>query len=165
MSRFSEAVRETAAKKAADTRKTFEVANEAAKEAEKTGDVVFYAWVDAGNQSQPSSLTMRISGGQRVRDPQSGAIAALGYHEVHFNMGILRTKDPAEIAGIRKAIADGDTITEDKELYLSKVQPAAVRADRLARKSAEDTAKLKAKDEEIADLKAKLAAVAAPAEV
>jgi hypothetical protein len=159
MSRFSEAVRETRDRQVKDAKKTLDLVNEAPADAET---VVFYAWTDAGSQSQPSSLTMRISGGQRVRDPQSGAIAALGYHEVRFNMGIFRTKDEAEIAGIRKAIKDGDTITEDKELYLSKVQSPAMRAERLARRTAEDRENLKKKDDEIADLRAKLALVGHP---
>jgi hypothetical protein len=47
-------------------------------------------------------------------------------------------------------------------LYLSKVQSPAMRAERLARRTAEDRENLKKKDDEIADLRAKLALVGHP---
>lgn len=161
MSRFSEAVRETKAKTLKDGQVAIAAADEAAAQAQEQGEVVFYAWIDGGNQSQPSSMTIRISGGQRVRDPQSGSIAALGYKEIRFNMGILRTSDPEVIAELRKQIKNGDTITEDKEVYLSKIEKPELRAARLSRKAQQDGVDLKKAKDEIAELKAKLAAATA----
>jgi len=119
-------------------------------------DVVFYAWSDAGTQSMPSSVTIHISGGERVRDA-SGKIMAVGHKEVQFNKGILRTRDPQVIRAIRKLIEGGDTITEDKETYLSMVEPGERRAARLVAKNYALVSELSAKDKEIEDLKAKLA--------
>lgn len=113
-------------------------------------EVVFYAWVDAGNQSMPSSMTMRISGGQKQRDT-NGNILSVGYKEVRFNSGMLRTSDPETIEVIRKAIKGGETITEDQEFYLANVEPAELRGKRLARKSSQLTAELESKDGEIRD--------------
>ncbi len=165
MNRFSEAVRESRAKNLKDGQKAIEVANEAAVTAEERGEVVFYAWIDAGTQSMPSSVTIHIGrGGERVRDAESGRIVTVGYKEVRFNMGILRTDDQEVIAELRKHIKNGDTITEDKEVYLSKVEKPELRAARLSRVDGALREESKRKDKEIADLKAKLAAVSAPTE-
>lgn len=149
---------DAAAKSRKDSQAVIDKANEAAAEA-RDEEVVFYAWVDSGNQSMPSSLTMRISGGERVHDQTTGKIMSTGYNEIRFNMGILRTRDVDAIREIRRAIKNGDTITEDKEVYLSKVEKPELRAARLARRHGEDTIKLKSQADEIAELKAKLATV------
>ena len=126
-----------------DIRQTVEPIEPGEKEA------VFYAWVDAGTQSQPSSVRIRISGGTRLRDPESGRVFVDAYKEVQFNMGILRTRDPEVIAVLRKISADGAEITEDKEKYLSFVEPSERRGERLAKKSSALTAELERKDDEV----------------
>lgn len=157
MSKLKDAI-EARARAVKEGQAVIDAANEAATEATPE-EVVFYAWTDAGTQSMPSSLTMRIGGGERVKDAESGRIMTLAYQEVRFNMGILRSSDPNVIREIRKAIKKGDTITEDKEVFLAKVEKPELRAQRLERVRAADKETLKKQEREIADLKAKLAAV------
>lgn len=122
------------------------------------GPVTFYAWIDGGDRSHPSSLTIRIGGGTKVRDPETGRIAMVDpYHEVRFNMGQYRTSEPTEIREIRKMIEAGDTITEDYELYLGKILDPKKRAEQLARKAASQGAELAEANKEIERLKAQLA--------
>jgi len=119
--------------------------------------VTFYSWIDTAPHGSPSSVTIRISGGQRVKDANSGAIMALEHKEVRFTMGLLHTDDPEVIAQIRKLIQGGDTITEDKEVYLRhtmKPEDQAKRAIKLNDGLAAENAK---KDKEIEELRAKLA--------
>jgi hypothetical protein len=151
------------AKRIKDGQAEIDAANEAAEEAVENKEVVFYSWIDGGNQSQPSSITIRIGGGERIKDPDSGRIVVMGYHEVRFNMGILRTGDAEAIRVIRGMIKKGETITEDKEIYLAKVEKPELRAARLSRRHAEDANTVKQQQREIDELKAKLAATGAPA--
>lgn len=121
-------------------------------------EVVFYAWTDAGTQSMPSSLRMRITGGQRVKDDSSGKIISLGYVEVQFNKGLLRISDPEVIREVRKMMERGDTITEDCEKYLAMVEPAERRTERMASKATQLAQEIEEADAEILRLKEQLAA-------
>lgn len=118
----------------------------------KEGEVTFYSWI----HKEPSSLTVRISGGQRVKDANSGAIMALEHKEVRFLMGILHTDDPETIEQLRKLIRNGDTITEDKEVYLRHI----LKPEDLAKRTIAQNTGLAKKNEElekeIAKLNAKL---------
>ena len=94
-------------------------------------NVVFYAWIE----NQPASLVFRVGGGERRADSQ-GKIVAEPTVLVRFASGKYRTNDPLTIAELRKAIKKGENITEDEELYLSKVMPVANQKERLEKKSA-----------------------------
>jgi hypothetical protein len=116
--------------------------------------VTFYAWVERS----PSSMTMRISGGQRAKDANSGAIMAMAHKEIRFNMGMLHTDDPETIRELRKLASKPDSgVTEDYDLYLSKVEPPKRREERMAKRNLALASTVAQKDEEIAELKKKLA--------
>lgn len=121
---------------------------------EEVAPVTFYSWIDAGDRHQPSSITIRIAGGEYHRDA-SGRVVSMGYHEVKFKCGMYRTSNPIEIREIRK-LTKHDTITEDKELYLSKIEDPKRRAERLARKSGEMAETIKSQAAETERLKALL---------
>lgn len=130
----------------------------------ETKPVTFYSWIDSYPHALPSSITIRVSGGQRQKDPTTGAILAMDHKEVHFNMGILHTDDEETIRVIRGLIKKGDTITEDREVYLQKVMKPEDQARRAVRlnselnaKNAELDAEVKRQQEEIEKLRAKLA--------
>lgn len=124
------------------------------EQAEEVAPVTFYSWIDGGDRSHPSSVTIRIAGGERHQDA-SGRILPMNYHEVRFNMGIYRTTNPVEIREIRK-IAKRDTITEDKEIYLAMIEDPKRRAERLARKANIMAETITSQAAEIARLKAQL---------
>lgn len=124
----------------------------------------FYAWINSAPTCVPSSETVRISGGQRQKDANSGAILALDHLQVSFNMGILRSSDPEVIRVLRDMISKGANYTEDYELYLRKI----MKPEDLAKRSGAQAVKLKSENEklteqaskqakEIEELKAKLA--------
>lgn len=115
--------------------------------------VTFYAWIE----NSPSSVTIRISGGTRAKDANTGAILAMGHKEAKFNMGIYRTDDPETIRELRKLMEKGETITEDKEVYLAHVEPPKRREERLAKKNQALQSTVAEQDKIIADLRAKLA--------
>jgi len=119
--------------------------------------VTFYSWIDSYPQAVPSSLLFHVSGGQRRQDPNTGAIMPLDHKEVRFNMGILRTDDPEAIAELRKVIKKGETMTEDREVYLAKImkpEDTAKRAVKLLASEREGSAE---KDRRILELEAQLA--------
>lgn len=124
------------------------------EQATEVEPVTFYSWIDGGDRSHPSSVTIRIAGGERHQDA-SGRILPMNYHEVRFNMGIYRTSNPVEIREIRK-IAKRDTITEDKELYLAAIEDPKRRAARLARKASEMADTIKGQDATIASQNAEI---------
>lgn len=121
---------------------------------EEVAPVTFYSWIDAGDCHQPSSVTIKIAGGEYHRDA-SGRVVSTNYHEVRFNKGMYRTSNPVEIREIRK-LAKHDTITEDKEVYLAKIEDPKRRAERLARKANEMAATIKSQAAETERLKALL---------
>lgn len=101
--------------------------------------VTFYSWIESYPQAVPTSETIRVSGGQRQKDPTSGAILALEYKEVRFNMGILHTNDPETIKVLRGMIAKGASMTTDKDVYLSKI----MKPEELSRRTSRVNAELK----------------------
>lgn len=118
----------------------------------KVESVTFYAWIEV----YPSSMTIRISGGTRAKDANTGAILAMEHKEAKFNMGLLRTDDPEVIAEIRRLIEKGETITEDKEVYLAHVEPPKRREERLAKSNHALKATNAQLEKEVAELRAKL---------
>lgn len=98
--------------------------------------VAFYCWIE----NQPSSLTVRIDGGDMNHtgggDNDKMSVKTT-LKEVRFNKGILRTSDEQTIATLRRLIKQGETITEDHELYLSKVTSVEQQAKRAVAKNAE----------------------------
>lgn len=94
--------------------------------------VTFYSWIE----NSPSSLTVRIDGGHMSHNGES---AKLGIEqplkEVRFNKGILRTDDAQTIKTLRKLMTQGETITEDHEVYLAKVTTVEQQAKRAVTKN------------------------------
>ena len=118
---------------------------------EEGKEYTFYAWIE----NAPSSVTFRVSGGQRQKDT-NGMILALDHHQEQFIMGIFKTRDPETIRQLRKFIANGDTITEDYEVYLSHIQKPEDQSKRKAAQAANLQKEVESKDAEINRLKAKL---------
>lgn len=96
--------------------------------------VTFYSWIE----NSPSSLTVLISGGQMSKNNEDGKLSILQpLKEIRFNKGIFRTGDKETIAVLRKLIQDGETITEDHEVYLAKVTTVEQQAKRAVTKNAQ----------------------------
>lgn len=107
----------------------------------------FYCW----NEKEPSSQTINISGGERIRDG-NGRIYGTAHREVRFNKGLLKLDpdDTQAISVLEKMAKDPATgVTEDYELYLTKTLEPERNASRAH-------ALLAKKDQEIDDLKAQL---------
>jgi len=85
----------------------------------ESGSVVFYSWIE----NQPSSLAIAVEGG--------GMLTKEPLKQVRFTKGRLETSDPEAIALLRKLISAGDNITEDHELFLSKVTKPEDQAKRI----------------------------------
>lgn len=100
----------------------------------ETKEAVFYAWIE----KQPSSLTVRIDGGE-MSHTGAGENDKMSIKttlkEVRFNKGILRTSDEQTIKVLRKLMKQGETITEDHEVYLSHILSDKEKADRSVKKA------------------------------
>ncbi len=80
--------------------------------------MTFYSWIEG----RPSNTVIHISGGTFSKDPTSGAIFKNEHKEVKFRAGAYSTADPEIIAALRRQIENGADITEDRELYLSRIE-------------------------------------------
>lgn len=113
--------------------------------------VKFYAWIER----QPSSLTVRISGGQirHSGGKEEDAMTQLNpLKEVRFNKGLLVTSDEETILTLRRMIKNGETITEDHEVYLSHVlsdKEKTERATKQAKIAVADSDKLREENEKL----------------
>lgn len=80
--------------------------------------MTFYSWIEG----RPSNVVIHISGGTFSKDPTSGAIFKNEHKEVKFRAGAYLTSDPEIIAALRRQIEIGADITEDQQLYLSRIE-------------------------------------------
>jgi hypothetical protein len=86
----------------------------AVQEERKT--ITFYHWIDR----YPSSEKIHVSGGES-RIASNGEKIQNAEIRVDFHNGMFSTDDPSLIEFLRRKIAGGDTITEDREAYYSHV--------------------------------------------
>jgi|SRR5690242_6733240 len=114
--------------------------------------VTFYAWME----HIPSSVRIRISGGEQVKDA-NGRILPLGQKEAHFLKGKFTTDDPETIATLRGFIRKGDTMTEDPEVFMQHTENPERRARRMHQKAEAFDAENAALKKENERLKALLA--------
>lgn len=128
----------------------------------------YYAWVEIGDnkegrRAQPSCLRMSISPGEKHVDTRGNVVQLRAPKEVQFLNGVLTTDDPDAITMLDDIVKNHkDTITDDYEVFYNLTMPMQQVRERIETKSvaqAKHTNRLeeeiKAKDEEIARLKAK----------
>ena len=118
--------------------------------------VVFYSWIE----NVPSSLTIRVSGGEMSHNGEDAKLQIVRpLKEVRFNRGLLRVpaEDLETINLLRKMITQGETITEDHELYLSKILSVKEQSTRNAKKAVDAMAEATKLREENEELRRKLA--------
>lgn len=84
--------------------------------------VTFYhsAGRDANGRQCPSSMVVRISGGERMMG-QNGIPTRTKEKEAKFHNGVCQTDDQETIAMLRKLMKTDPSITENYELYCDRV--------------------------------------------
>lgn len=111
--------------------------------------VTFYSWIE----NQPSSLVMRVSGGER-RMGADNQIIRKPMKEVRFHLGMYSTEDMETIDVLDQKISEGESITRNYEVFLSKTTKPEQFAKYVLNKNANQA-------DEIESLKAQLAAAEA----
>jgi hypothetical protein len=131
--------------------KALQMKSKTAESQPEHGFVTFYAW----NEQTPSSVKIRISGGEQTKDGD-GKLYRNPIKEAQFRLGVYATDDTEEIAEIRKLMAKGADITEDYAKFLDKTETDEKRASRAVAAVGELKAKNTSQEAEIERLRALL---------
>jgi hypothetical protein len=111
--------------------------------------ITFYGWTE----HVPSNLTFAVSGGFPKKDAETGRMHNPPLKLAKFSAGVCSTDDAETIAKLRELMAKGDSITEDREVYLSHLHGPKKPTDR---ETQELNDQIAANDEEIKRLTAQV---------
>lgn len=93
----------------------------------------FYCSYGADQSVRPSNMQIPMGGERRL--DAAGKVMYAPFRLIAFSEGIYRTDDPEEIATLEKMARNSSSgVTEDRDLYLSRVLPKEMQAERKDRK-------------------------------